>query len=354
MEQGNRVIVAMSGGVDSSVAAFILVDEGYDCAGATLKLFRGEENPDVEDARSVARELGIPFYMVDFAEGFDEWVVRRFVEAYQRGETPNPCVDCNRFVKFSALLRRAGELGYDSVATGHYVRRDYDAGSGRYILKKGLDASKDQSYVLYALTQDQLAKALFPLGDLSKAEVRAIAESRGFLNARKKDSQDICFVPGGDHGAFIEKYTGKLLAPGRFMSPSGQVLGAHRGTPRYTLGQRKGLGLALPEPGYVCAINPSQNTVTVGDESLLFSTDFDARDINLIACQRLDGAIKLMAKVRYRQPEQPCTVRQTGEDTLHVSFDSPQRAITPGQAVVLYDGDTVVGGGTISNCPRAG
>lgn len=360
----------MSGGVDSSVAACLLMDQGYECAGVTLKLHNendqkngragGSITPregtccslsDIEDAKSVAHKLGFPHDVLHFTEDFDEWVVRRFADAYQRGETPNPCIDCNRFIKFNTIIRRADEMGFDSIATGHYVRREYDAGSGRYILKKGLDSSKDQSYVLYSLNQNQLSRTLFPLGELSKSQVREIAVSRDFINARKKDSQDICFVPDGDYGAFLERYLARPLVPGNFISPDGKIIGQHRGTPRYTLGQRKGLGLAQNifsgNPGYVCNINPSENTVTVGEESLLFGADLDAYDINLIACSKLDGDVRLRAKIRYRHTEQPCTVRQTGEDTIHVTFDEPQRAITPGQAVVLYDGDTVVGGGTI-------
>ena len=339
-----RVLIAMSGGVDSSVAAFVMREQGYDCAGVTLRL---GQDADVEDACSVAQRLGIPFFVFDFAEAFEREVIRRFVSAYRRGETPNPCVDCNRFIKFGALLPKAEELDYPYIVTGHYVRREFDSASNRYILRKGLDTGKDQSYVLYTLTQAQLARALFPLGGMTKAEVRRTAEAQGFINAAKKDSQDICFVPDGDYGGFLERYTGHPLTPGNFIDAAGRVLGRHRGTPRYTLGQRKGLGLALPAPGYVCAIDPAANTVTVGGEDRLFSSRLEAVDINMIACERLDAPIRVRAKIRYSQQEQWATAEQTAPDRLHLEFDAPQRAITPGQAVVLYDGDVVVGGGRI-------
>jgi tRNA-specific 2-thiouridylase len=356
----------MSGGVDSSVAAALLAAEGCDCAGVTLKLFRdGEDNAggraapprersccslsDTEDARAVAHRLGIPFYVFNFTERFERQVMDRFAAGYLAGETPNPCIDCNRFIKFSALLERASALDYGLISTGHYVRAEFDEGGGRWLLRKGLDTDKDQSYVLYAMTQEQLARTRFPLGELTKPQVREIAAAHGFWNARKRDSQDICFVPGGDYGAFLERWTGRALPPGDFLTPDGCVLGRHKGTARYTLGQRKGLGLALPRPGYVCAICPAENTVTVGDEPLLFSRELEARDINLIACARLERPVRCRAKVRYRQAEQPAEAEQTGPDTLRLRFDQPQRAITPGQAVVLYDGDTVIGGGTIGS-----
>jgi tRNA-specific 2-thiouridylase len=288
----------------------------------------------------------MPFYVFNFTERFESTVMRRFAEGYLRGETPNPCIDCNRYVKITALLERALLLGYDGIATGHYARRSFEG--GRWLLRKGLDAGKDQSYVLYCMTQAQLARTRFPLGELHKAQVREQAAALGFLNAEKPDSQDICFVPDGDYGAFLERHTGRPLRPGDFIDPEGRVLGRHRGTARYTLGQRKGLGLALPARGYVCALSPAQNTVTVGGEALLYSRVLEARELNWIACERLDAPLRCRAKVRYRQAEQRATVEQTDADTLRLTFDEPQRAITPGQAVVLYDGDTVLGGGTVS------
>ena len=338
-----RILVAMSGGVDSTAAASLLLEQGHDCAGAHLELFEGAR--ETREARAAAQRLGIPFHVFNMEERFKREVVDRFAAAYLRGETPNPCVDCNRHIKFGALLEKAAQLGCDAVATGHYAR--VERANGRYLLRKGLDPSKDQSYVLYMLTQSQLARVRFPLGGMTKAQVREYALARGFRNAQKKESQDICFVPGGGYGAFLERYTGQPLRPGDFVDPQGRVLGRHRGTPRYTLGQRKGLGLALPRPGYVCGIDPAGNTVTVGEEALLFGSTLHAREFNLDARGEFAAPLRCKAKIRYRQAEQWATAEQTGADTLRVNFDQPQRAITPGQAVVLYDGDCVVGGGTI-------
>lgn len=354
----NKAIIAMSGGVDSSVAAFLMKEQGYTCMGVTMKLFRNEDVgvprehtccsvEDVEDARQVAQTLGMPYYVFNFADRFQEQVIDRFVAAYETGRTPNPCIDCNRFLKFDKLFRRAQELDYDYVVTGHYARVERDDASGRYLLKKALDADKDQSYVLYSLTQEQLRHVQFPLGGLRKPEVRAIAAAHGFLNAQKHDSQDICFVQNGSYADFIEGYTGRHYPEGNFVTRDGTVLGRHRGIIRYTVGQRKGLGLALPEPLYVCAVNPADNTVTLAPERDLYTQTLTAKEINLIAVPRLDRPVRLKAKVRYRQPEQWATVTQTDDDTLEVTFDEPQRAVTGGQSVVLYDGDTVFGGGTI-------
>lgn len=348
----------MSGGVDSSVAAYIMKEKGYECMGVTMKLFHNDDVgvskahsccslDDVEDARSVARQLEIPYYVFGFSDLFKETVIDKFVNAYENGCTPNPCIDCNRFLKFNKLYHRAVELGYDYVVTGHYARIEFDEESGRYLLKKGLDPAKDQSYVLYSLTQEQLSHTQFPLGDMDKPETRRIAEEQGFVSAHKHDSQDICFVQDGDYAHFIETYTGKEFPHGNFVDTSGNILGEHKGIIHYTIGQRKGLGIAFGEPMFVCAINPQTNTVTLGKSSDLFTDTLTAKDINLISVPKIDGAIRLKAKVRYRQTEQWATVTQTDEDTIKVKFDEPQRAITKGQAVVLYDGDTVVGGGTI-------
>jgi tRNA-specific 2-thiouridylase len=353
-----RAIVAMSGGVDSSVAALLSVESGLDCVGCTMRLFRNEdigESPakaccaaaDAEDARAAADALGIPFYVFNFADTFKERVIGRFVKSYQNGETPNPCIDCNRYLKFDRLLRRAEELGRDYVVTGHYARIEADAGGGRYILKKGVDLSKDQSYVLYAMTQKQLKHTQFPLGNLRKAQVREMAAARGLANAKKPDSQDLCFVRRGGYADFIRQYVGEEPPAGCFVDTAGNVIGKHRGIINYTIGQRRGLNLPGAEPVYVCAINPADNTVTVGQRQYLYAKTLTARDINLIAVDRLDAPVRVCAKVRYNQTEQPATVMQTGPDTLQVEFDSPQKAITTGQAVVLYSGDVVIGGGTV-------
>lgn len=353
-----KVLIAMSGGVDSSVAALLMKQHGYDCVGATMKLFGNEELglkkehsccslDDVEDARAVAIRLGIPYYVFNFSDRFEECVIRRFVDAYESGKTPNPCIDCNRFLKFEALFRRARELGCDRIVTGHYANIVFDGVSGRYLLKKAADPAKDQSYVLWSMTQDQLAHTLFPLNQLSKEETRRLAEENGFLNAKKHDSQDICFVPDGDYAGFVERYTGKVYPEGDFLTEDGKIIGRHRGIIRYTVGQRRGLGLALPEPLYVCKLDTEQNAVILGKNDELFSRELTAGEINLIAAPRIEGEIRLKAKVRYRQREEWATVSQPDDNTIRVVFDEPQRAITKGQSVVLYDGDTVFGGGII-------
>ena len=352
----------MSGGVDSSVAACLLKEKGYDCTGVTMKLFANDDIgvsrehsccslEDVEDARSVAYSLDMPYYVFNFADRFRETVIDRFVHAYENGMTPNPCIDCNRFLKFSKLFQRADELDCKYIATGHYARIEYNNETGRYLLKKALYTEKDQSYVLYNLTQAQLARTLFPLGEMTKAEVREVASAHGFINANKAESQDICFVQTGTYADFIRDYTGKDYPNGNFVDKNGKILGTHKGIIRYTVGQRKGLGLALPAPMYVCDVDTIDNTVILGSNEDLFSTTLIAGDLNFISVEKFDEPVRLKAKIRYRQPEQWATVTQTG-DTLRIEFDSPQRAITKGQSVVLYDGDTVVAGGTIISSPR--
>jgi tRNA-specific 2-thiouridylase len=352
-------LVAMSGGVDSSVAALLLVQAGFDCTGAMMKLFDNEDVGvsrdksccSLEDsayARSVAACLSIPFYVFNFAGAFREQVIRRFAEAYENGATPNPCVDCNRYLKFDRFLHRARELGCDAIATGHYARVEYDPASERWLLKKGVDPSKDQSYVLYAMTQAQLARTRFPLGGLTKSQVREIALANQFANAQKHDSQDICFVPDGHYAQFIEAYTGRPSPKGRFKDMAGRDLGEHKGIIHYTVGQRKKLGLPLPKPLYVCSVDAHSNTVVLGDSEDLYSRTLIAKDINLIPAVRLDAPVRVQAKIRYRQPAQPAVLRQLDNDTFLAEFDTPQRAVTKGQAAVFYDGDLVIGGGTIA------
>ena len=355
----SKVTVAMSGGVDSSVAAHLLADSGHDCIGATMKLFYNEDVglsrehtccslDDVEDARAVCRALGIPHYVFNFSDRFRHDVIDRFIAAYEAGRTPNPCIDCNRYLKFDTLYRRSRELYCDYVATGHYARVRFDEASGRWQLLRAVDMNKDQSYVLYSLTQDELAHTLFPLGELSKPEVRRIAEERGLINAKKHDSQDICFVPDGKYGDFIEGYTGKTYPPGDFVDRDGRVLGQHRGIIRYTVGQRKGLGLSFPQPMYVSAVDAESNTVTLSPESGLYTKTLTAHDINLISVPEIKEPMRVMAKVRYAHRASAATVTQTDEDTIRIEFDEPQRAVTGGQAAVMYCGDVVVGGGTIA------
>lgn len=351
-----KALIAMSGGVDSSVAAWLIREKGYDCAGATMRLFQKEEmtaepgcctSQDMEDARAVADMLGMPYYVYDFADRFRKAVIDRFVEAYENGRTPNPCIDCNRYLKFEELFLRGRQLGCDFVVTGHYARTGYDEKSGRYLLKKAADTSKDQSYVLYSLTQDQLSHVQFPLGELTKQEVRQIAREHGFLTADKAESQDICFVQDGKYYEFICDYTGRDYPAGDFIDTRGKVLGRHQGIIRYTVGQRKGLGIAFGEPVYVMKVDPEANTVMLGTNEELFTDTVTAKKINLISTDRIREPLRVKAKVRYRHKEQWATATQPDEDTLQVVFDEPQRAVTAGQALVLYDGDVVVGGGTI-------
>ena len=351
-------LIAMSGGVDSSVAAWLMQQRGCRCTGVTMRLYRNADlglNPyhtccsqqDIDDAADVAFQLDIPYEVLDFTPGFKKQVIEKFIRVYRAGGTPNPCIDCNRYMKFDLLLAEAARRGIDCVATGHYARIVYDGDRRRYLLKKAADPDKDQSYVLYMLTQDQLARLRFPLGGMRKAETRAIAAMLGLCNARKHDSQDICFVPDGDYARFIERYTGQPCAPGDFLDQNGAPVGRHRGALAYTLGQRKGLGLAMGRPVYVCAKDMAANTVTVGPEQALYSRGLLAEDMNWITFEAPDGPMRVAAKVRYRQPEQAATLVPLEDGRVRLEFDTPQRAVTPGQAVVLYDGDLVVGGGTI-------
>ncbi len=361
---GSRAVVAMSGGVDSSVAAWLMKERGYECAGVTMRQFRNGDIDwqgtgvccswrDMGDAAKVALLLGIPHTVLDFTAEFRREVIDRFVQVYQSGGTPNPCLDCNRCMRAGHLMDYVRKMGFDCMATGHYARIEYDEASGRWLLKKGLDESKDQSYVHYAMTQEQLSRTRFPLGTLRKAEVRGLAEELGFTNARKRDSQDICFVPDGDYAGFLRRYTGRDWPKGPFLDEAGNVLGTHEGIVNYTVGQRRGLGVSSSRGRlYVKEIRPADNAVVLSGNASLFTGTVTADRLNWIAVERLSAPLRLRARLRYHMEEQPCTAEQTGPDTLRVTFDRPQRAAAPGQALVLYDGDVVVGGGTITREER--
>ena len=355
--QKRKVIIGMSGGVDSSVAAYLLREQGYQVVGITMRLcegfVHGTDSESVLMAKSVADKLGIDFMTVDYQDEFRDLVVNSFVETYEKGMTPNPCIECNRCIKFDMLMNDSDE-GYESdmehvplVATGHYAIIEHDA---RYKLRKSTNLEKDQSYFLYTLSQDTLSRIIFPLGDMDKATVREIAESNGLVNAKRKDSQDICFIPDGDYASFIAGFTGKNYPEGNFVDTDGNILGRHKGIIKYTLGQRKGLGLALKKPMYVYRLDMERNEVVLADDENLFSKELSAERVNWVSIAPQTDPFRALGRIRYRHKEAPCTVTPNSDGTLSVTFDEPQRAITAGQSLVLYDIETdsyVLGGGII-------
>jgi len=356
----NRVVVAMSGGVDSSVAAAVLREQGYEVIGVTMNLFslpkevcRSENLKSCcgrkaqEDAHRVAIALGISHYVVDFRREFERTVIEDFSREYGRGRTPNPCIRCNQLIKFDLLLERARRLEADHIATGHYAQVEFDPAVGRYLLKKGQDKDKDQSYFLYPLTQAQLAKTLFPLAGLTKKEVRKIADTLALPVAQKEDSQEICFVPDRDYPKFLRERLPRAFRPGPILDVQGRVVGRHEGIIRFTIGQRRGMGIAAPHPLYVLSIDAEKNTIVVGKNEDLYRSRLEASDVNLIAFEKLSEPKAVLAKIRYKHAEAEAMIYPLDGGRVRVEFGKPQRAVTPGQAVVFYDGDTVVGGGII-------
>ncbi|HEY8391254.1 MAG TPA: tRNA 2-thiouridine(34) synthase MnmA [Capillibacterium sp.] len=352
-----KVVVGMSGGVDSSVTAYLLKKAGYDVIGVTMEIWPEDAPPDesggccgltaVDDARHVCQQLGIPHYTLNFRREFERHVIAYFLAEYQRGRTPNPCIACNRYVKWESLLTKALQIGADYIATGHYARVIFDPQRGRYLLKKAATLKKDQTYALYNLTQEQLAHTLMPLGDYTKEEVRRIAEEIGLIVADKPDSQEICFIPDHDYGRYIETHTASPSPPGNFVDRQGRILGRHKGIIHYTVGQRKGLGLAAGKPLYVLEIRPETNEVVVGEAPEVYQSTVYADHLNFIPFPELKTKIEVSAKIRYNHTPAPAEVEMVDATTLRCTFTEPQRAITPGQALVLYDGDLVVGGGII-------
>lgn len=348
-------MLGMSGGVDSSVAAQILLNQGYEVIGVTMQIWQDDSKncegtccslSAVEDARSVANKLGIPYYVMNYKDIFKEKVIDYFIEEYKKGRTPNPCIACNKFLKFDLMLKKAISMGIDYVATGHYAIIEFDKDKGRFLLKKSQYAQKDQSYVLYNFTQEQLARTLMPIGAYPKEEVRKMAQSAGFTSvAAKPDSQEICFIDDNDYAGYISQKI--KVSPGNFIDIEGNKLGEHKGIVHYTVGQRKGLGISFGKPMYVLEIDAKSNTIVLGDEDNLFKKNLIAKNVNFISVEKLDKPMKATAKIRYLAKEADATLYPEGENSIKLTFDTAQRAITPGQAVVFYDGDIVVGGGTI-------
>ena len=353
-----KVVVGMSGGVDSSVAAYLLKEQGYDVIGVTMQIWQDESQEQIEDnggccgitavddARRVAMQLDIPYYVMNFKDEFKKNVIDYFTDEYIHGRTPNPCIACNRYVKWESLLKRSLEIGADCIATGHYARIA-QLENGRYAIRNSVTAKKDQTYALYNLTQEQLSHTLMPVGDYNKDEIRAIAEKIGIQVAHKPDSMEICFVPDNDYAGFITRETGYVSRPGNFVDLHGNILGTHKGIIHYTVGQRKGLGLAMGHPVFVVAIRPETNEVVIGENDDVFSTKLYANNINLMSVDKIEEPIRARAKIRYSHEGADCTIRMADDGLLECVFDEKQRAVTPGQALVIYDGDYVLGGGTI-------
>ena len=355
-----KVVVGMSGGVDSSVAAYLLKEEGYDVIGVTMQIWQDEDRAiqeenggccgltAVDDARRVASDLGIPYYVMNFKKEFKENVIDYFVDEYLNGRTPNPCIACNRYVKWESLLKRSMDIGADYIATGHYARIE-KLPNGRYSLRRSATLAKDQTYALYNLTQEQLKRTLMPVGAYAKEEVREIAEKIGLRVANKPDSQDICFVPDGNYAEFIEETIEKKIPEGNFVLSDGTVVGRHKGITHYTVGQRKGLGLSLGHPVFVLEIRPETNEVVIGSNEESLTYTLRANQLNFMSIEDLKEGekIRVFAKIRYNHKGAWCEVERIGDDEVRCTFEEQQRAVTPGQAVVFYDGDYVLGGGTI-------